>query len=132
MATELEKVLSRLKVTVKARELVGTPARGFTPGARCWRVSVEREVKGAEKPLKLSMILLSASEPTTAEVVGCLTRDVQSGELSPWDFAQSFGSGKVDEQTERMHKSCKRIGPRVKRFFGESWSKVATHAPKAA
>ena len=132
MANELDKVLSRLSVTIKARELIGTPARGFSPGSRCWRVGLERKVRGAEKPLKLSLTLLSAEEPTPADVVKCLTRDVQSGELSLWDFAQAFGDGRTDPQTERMHKSCKRIGPRVKRFFGEGWAKVATQAPKAA
>ncbi len=128
MATELEKVLSRLKVTLKARELVGTPARGFTPGVRCWRVSLEREVKGSDKSLKLSMITLSPSEPTAGQVMGQLIKDVESGELSLWDFAQAYGDGKTDEQAERMHKTCKRIGPRVRRFFGDGWTKVVNNA----
>lgn len=132
MANELDKVLSRLHVTIKSKELIGTPARGFTPAVRCWRVGLERAVKGVEKPLRLSLTVLSPEEPTPADVVACLTRDVQSGELSLWDFAQAYGNGKTDPQTERMHKSCKRIGPRVKRFFGDGWAKVANQAPKAA
>jgi hypothetical protein len=132
MANELDKVLSRLHVTVKSRELIGTPSRGFTPGVRCWRVGLERAVKGAEKPLRLTLTVLSANEPTSADVVRCLISDVQSGELTLWDFAQAFGNGKTDPQTENMHKTCKRIGPRVKRFFGDGWAKLAPHAPKAA
>lgn len=132
MATELEKVLSRLKVTLKARELVGTPARGFTPGVRCWRVSLERELKGSDKSLKLSMIVLSATEPTASQVMGCLIRDVESGELSLWDFAQAYGNGNTDEETERRHKTCKRIGPRVRRFFGDGWVKVVNNAVSEA
>lgn len=124
MATELEKVLSRLKVTLKARELVGTPARGFTPGVRCWRVSLEREVKGSDKSLKLSMIVLSPTEPTATQVMWQLIRDVKAGEMTQWDFAQAYCNGVDDEQTERMHKTCKRIGPRVLRFFGDGWTKA--------
>jgi hypothetical protein len=132
MANELDKVLSRMKVTIKSRELIGTPGRGFTPGLRCWRVGLERAVRGVEKPLRLSLTVLSAGEPTPADVLRCLTSDVQSGELSLWDFAQAHGNGKTDLQTERMHKSCKRIGPRVKRFFGDGWPNVVNHTQKAA
>lgn len=132
MANELDKVLSRLHVTIKSRELVGTPSRGFTSGLRCWRVGLERTVKGAEKPLRLSLTVLSTDEPTSADVVRYLTSDVQSGELTLWDFALAYGNGKTDAQTESMHKTCKRIGPRVKRFFGEGWVKLANFTPKAA
>lgn len=130
---ELEKVLSKLRVTIKSRELIGTPSRGFTPGVRAWRVGLERAVKGAEKPLRLSMTLMLHGEPTPADVIRSLMGDVESGELTLWDFAQVFGNGKTnDPQTERMHKTCKRLGPRVKRFFGDGWAKLANHAPKAA
>ncbi|HEX6826545.1 MAG TPA: hypothetical protein VF077_09555 [Nitrospiraceae bacterium] len=132
MATELEKVLNRLKVTVKARELVGTPARGFAPGIRCWRVSVDREVKGSDKTSKLPMVILSATEPTVEQVMTMLIRDVEAGEMTQWDFAQAYCNGVDDEQTERMHKTCKRIGPRVHRFFGDGWAKVVNHLPQAA
>lgn len=132
MASELEKVLSRLRVTVKSREVIITPARGFPTGSRLWRVSIERAVKGEDKPQRLALTLLSTDEPSLTDVVKCLTRDVEAGELSLWDFAQAFGDGKTDKQTENMHKSCKRIGPRVKRFFGDGWAKVANYAPKAA
>lgn len=132
MANELEKVLSRLRVTIKSREVIITPARGFPAGSRLWRVSLERAVKGEEKPLRLGLTLLAPNEPTAADVVASLARDVESGELSLWDFGLAFGNGKTDPATESMHKTCKRIGPRVKRFFGDGWAKVVTQAPKAA
>jgi len=132
MANELDRVLSRLRVTIKSREVIITPARGFPAGSRLWRVSLERAVKGEEKPLRLSLTLLTPDEPTATEVVGCLARDVEAGELLLWDFGIAFNKGKTDPQTESMHKTCKRIGPRVKRFFGDGWAKVLNQAPKAA
>jgi hypothetical protein len=121
MATnELEKTLNRMKVTLKARELPGTPARGFSPNVRNWRVTLTREVKGEEKPLKLSLVLLSPNEPTLPEVVECLASDIDAGELSLWDFAQEFNRGKTDQGTERMYQTCKRTGSRARRFFGDS------------
>jgi len=132
MANELDKVLSRLRVTIKSREVIITPARGFPAGSRLWRVSLERAVKGEEKPLRLSLTLLAPDEPTPTDVVGCLARDVESGELSLWDFGLAHNDGKTDPQTERMHKTCKRSGLRVKRFFGDWWTKVAINTPKAA
>lgn len=132
MANELDRVLSRLRVTIKSREVTITPARGFPTGTRLWRVGLERAVKGEEKPLRLGLTLLSLHEPTAADIIACLARDVEAGELSLWDFGLAFGNGKTDPATERMHKTCKRIGPRVKRFFGDGWAKVVTQAPKAA
>lgn len=132
MATELDTVLKRLKITFKSREQAGTPSRGFPPGSTLWRVTLEREVKGAEKPMRFVFGLLSPTEPTTEQVVKVLLGDVEAGELSPWDFAQAFNGGKVDEPAERAHKVCKRVGPRVKRFFGDGWPKVAAVIPKAA
>jgi hypothetical protein len=134
MANELEKTLSRLRVTIKSREVLITPARGFPAGLRLWRVSLERAVRGEDKPLKLTLTLLSKEKetPTAAEVIGCLANDVEAGEMSLWDFGLAYNNGKTDPHAESMHKTCKRIGPRVKRFFGDGWAKLVNHVPKAA
>ena len=132
MASELDKMLSRLRVTIKSREVVITPSRGFPPTLGLWRVSLERAVKGEDKPLKLNLTVLSPHEPTPVEVIATLALDVESGELSLWDFGIAYNNGKTDPHTERMHKTCKRIGPRVKRFFGDGWAKLVTQVPKAA
>lgn len=130
-ATELEKTLNRMKVTVKATELAGTPARGFTPTQRNWRVTLSKEVKD-DKPLRLTLTMLSADEPTVSTVVQCLADDIEDSELSLWDFAQQYNKGKTDKSVERMHVTCKRIAPRVKRVFGDSWNKLVDRLNLAA
>ncbi len=125
-ATELEKTLKRMKVNVKATELVATPACGFSPNSRPWRVTLSREVE--DKTVKLTVTLLSGKEPDPGTVVKCLAADVETCELTLWDFAQEYNQGETDEATERMYKSCKRVGSRVKRFFGTSWSNVSNKA----
>lgn len=118
--TELEKTLSRMKVTIKAKELPGTPARGFSPSVRTWRTTLVREIKGEEKPLKLTLTILSPVEPTLSTVVECLTKDIEAGELTLWDFAQEFNKGKTDEATENMYATARRTASRAQRFFGDS------------
>lgn len=125
-ATELVKTLKRLKVSVKSTELAATPACGFSPNSRPWRVTLSREVEG--KTLKLTVTVLSGNEPDLDTVVKCLVVDVETSEQTLWDFAQTYNQGDSDEPTERMYKSCKRIGSRVKRFFGTSWQNVANKA----
>lgn len=132
MASELEKVLSRLHVTVKSREVIITPTRGFPAGLRLWRVSLERTVKGSDKPVKLSMTVAMPKEPTASDIVACLVGDVEAGEMTLWDFGLAFKSKAEDPQTEQSHKACKRIAPRVKRFFGDGWGKVVNQVLKAA
>jgi hypothetical protein len=132
MANELDKVISKLGITVKAREQPGTPSRGFPNGVTLWRVTLERKVKGEDKPIRLVLSLFTAAEPTTEQVLACLRNDLQAGELTLWDFAQAYNGGNTDGTAERMHKASKRVAPRVKKFFGEGWPKVAATLPKAA
>lgn len=125
---DLDRMLKRMKVTAKAVELGGTPACGFTPNARPWRVTLTREIKGEEKPLKLTVVILSGTEPTVSNVITCLLGDIEYSQLSLWDFAQEFNEGKTNEATERMYKSCKRVAPRTKRFFGDLLDKLSKAA----
>jgi hypothetical protein len=124
MTTELEKNLKRLKVTIKATALAATPCRGFTPTARPWRVSLTREI-GEEKPLRLTIMGLSENEPVAKEVLRWLVDDIEAGDLNLWEFAQEFNGGKDSAATESMHSACRRVDKKVRRFFGESWGKIA-------
>lgn len=128
-ATELEKTLKRLKVTMKVTELTETPARGFTPGTRSWRVTLSRELKDQEKPTRFTMTMLSAKEPTIDDVMTTLSEDTQAGDMTLWDFAQSFGFAKADKAlTERSYKTAKRASGRIRRFFGDAWAKFSAAA----
>ena len=119
--TELEKTLNRMKVTLKATELAGTPARGFSSAIRTWRVTLTREVKGEEKPLKLTLTLVCPVEPTLEAVVQCIQDDIADSDLTLWAFAQSYGiKGKSDAAIEAMYKTCKRVEARARRFFGDT------------
>lgn len=119
--TEMEKTLNRMKVSLKAIELAGTPARGFSPSVRTWRVTLSREIKGKEKPLKLTLTILSASMPTVDNVVECITEDIGDADMTLWDFAQAHGDkGKTSEAVERMYKTCKRTESRARKFFGDT------------
>jgi hypothetical protein len=125
---DLEKTLKRMKVTLKSIEQPTTPGHGFTPATRSWRVTLTRERRSEEKPLKLTFILLSPTEPNMTSVVQGLMADVEDCELSLWEFAQQYGKGKTDEPNETMYKHVRRMGARITRFFGESWVKVSNAA----
>lgn len=127
--SDLEKTLKRLKVTMKVTELTETPARGFTPGTRSWRISLTRELKDQEKPARFTMTMLSPTEPTIDEVMATLSEDTQAGDMKLWDFAQSFGFAKADKAlTERAYKTAKRASGRIRRFFGDAWSRFSAAA----
>jgi len=130
--SEFDKTLTKFGVSFTSKEVTGTPAQGFTPGQRYWRVSLTRKIRGEEKPLKLTLTLVSENEPTAKRVIQALHGDIKAAELSLWDFAQAFAAGKTDAGTERMYKTCKRTKPRVTRFFGDQWAKVLAATPKAA
>jgi hypothetical protein len=129
MATDNEKTLKRLKVTIKVTEITETPARGFMPGIRSWRVSLSRELKDQEKPTRFTMTMLSAKEPTIVDIMATLLEDAQAGDMNLWEFAQTFGFAKVDKVlTERTYKTAKRASGRIRRFFGDVWTKFSSAA----
>lgn len=128
MASELEKTLKRMRVNLKATQLIATPACGFSPTARPWRITLTRDQKEGEKPLKLTITMLSGTPPGIETVVKCLITDTKNCELTLWDFAQEFNQGETNEGTEHMYKTCKRLATRVQRFFGDSWDKVVNKA----
>lgn len=127
MATELEKALKRAKVSIKSIALAATPARGYLPKSRPWRVTLSRDV-GEDKPLRLTLVVLSKDEPTAKNIIRWLIDDIEAGDLNLWEFAQTFNNGTTDESTEALHNTCKRVHRRVNRFFGELWGKVASKA----
>ena len=118
--TELENILNRMKVSLKATELAGTPARGFSASVRNWRVTLTKKLKDEEKPLRLTLNILSAEEPTILSVIECLISDIEAGELSMWDFAQEYNRGRTGEGVELMYRTCNRTCARAKRFFGDT------------
>ena len=123
MATELEKIMSRMKVTLKVTEIAGTPARGFTPAIRNWRAILTRELKGDEKPLKLTLTIVSQVKPTVDSVIRSIRDDIEDGAMTLWEFAQAYGiKGKTDNAVESMFKTCKRVSARAKKFCGDSKS----------
>jgi len=130
--TELEKTLKRMKVTIKVTEQAGTPARGFMPNARPWRVMLSRENKDDDKPLRLTFVILSPNEPDLSMAMQALAGDIEGGDMSPWEFAQEFNKGKIDPGAERMHRTCKQTANRVRRLLGNSWSLIMTRVMKAA
>jgi hypothetical protein len=140
MENELQRMLDRMSVTAKAKEIPGVPAQSYLAGSRCWRVVLQKVEKGTEmgplgtpvpkKPIKMSVVYFSPpgkGEPQVTDVVESLVSDVAAGELTPWDFAVRQGRA-LDTEVERIHKQCKRATPRVKKFFGEGWPKVSAIA----
>jgi hypothetical protein len=120
-ATELEKTLKRMKVTIKTVEQPGTPSRGYLPNARPWRVILSRENKdNPERPLRLTFTLLSPTEPDLSMALQCLAGDVENSEMTLWEFAQEFNRGKTDKGTERMLKCCKQTAGRGSIFYHRS------------
>lgn len=121
---ELHMALDSLKITAIAKDMPNIPAREST--IRPWRVTLIRTIgrgKDAQE-LRLSSIMLALTRPLVHDVVTCLIHDTAAGEQKLWDFAQTFSEGKTDEYTELRHKACKRIGNRVRKFFGNDWTAI--------
>ncbi len=122
--SELHKALDNLKITAVVKDMPSVPARESP--IRPWRITLVRTVgrgKDAQE-IRLSAVMLSETRPILHDMVTSLIHDAAAGEQKLWDFAQTFAEGKIDEQTEVRHKACKRIGNRIRRFFGDDWTMV--------
>jgi hypothetical protein len=125
MSIELRTTLDKLGITVITKLVPSIPAREapFQP----WRVTLIRKIgrgKTAQE-IRLTSTILSTAEPMVDEVVTCLIDDSKAGELKLWDFAQAYTvDGATDEKTKARHQTCKKLGKRVQRFFGEIWPDI--------
>ena len=121
---ELTRLLDKLGVKIVAKDMPSIPAR--TSAVRPWRVTLTRTIgrgKNAQE-LRLSTVMLAATTPITDDVVTCLLYDAKAADQKLWDFGQAFANGSTDEQTEKQHKACKKVGKRIKRFFDDEWANV--------
>jgi hypothetical protein len=118
--SELLKLLDKLGVKLTSKDMATIPARGTDVHA--WRITLARTMgRGQEKKeVKFtSTYLTGKTEPTITEVLQCVIEDAKASELTLWDFGQAYCGGRTDSETERLHKACKKVGQRAKRFFGE-------------
>ncbi len=134
MAT-LEDILRRT-VVLKVTELAMTPARGFSvfsdvkfdwTKVRQWRCSLtlKKPPTESKRLAVLTIVILSPERPTMTKVLECLAADIDAAKMSLWDFGTIFAKGDTGEAAQNMHNTCKRTVPRVKRFFGDQWAKIA-------
>lgn len=128
----LEQALAKLGVKSTIKELVTTPAHGLPWDARAWRVALTRRIGRGKEASEARLIIIAVlaleqttnGEPTTYDVVQSLITDARAGDMTYWDFSQEHGGERSKEEVERTHDTCKKLGKRVKRFFGDTWENV--------
>lgn len=70
---------------------------------------------------RLTVPFFSTSEPTPADVLGCLLSDTSSVEnaRSFEEWASDLGFNDDSRTAEQTYKACKRIALKVRRFLGD-------------
>jgi hypothetical protein len=64
-------------------------------------------------------------EPSAADVLMCLASDARCGEDSFEDFCSDLGYDQDSRKAEKTWRACKAIAPRLRRFLGDSFDRVA-------
>jgi hypothetical protein len=121
---ELEKLLRKIGIKVSIKEVQCIPV-----GSSYWRVTFARKVGKGEERKEIKLTLPFTLKPTTYTIIQSLNREILSGEKSFWDYSLFLGKPLDEEgekeEVEQLHKQCKSISKRVKRFFSDQWENVA-------
>jgi hypothetical protein len=124
MKTEVERIIvEKLGVKLIAKEIPVLLARSTTTWP--WRVTlVRKEGRGKDaKEVKMTLVGLFGQAPELSEVIDSLFEDVHGAEKTYWDFSQDC-KGLPTASIEKMHKVCKKLAPRVRKFFGPMWEHI--------
>lgn len=125
MRTEqLKNVCDALKITCSAQYgAVEVPA-GWTPGTHGYKVTL----RFARRTLTVPFFMGPAhtKEPSAADVLACIVRDAQIGENDTFEeFCNEMCMDSDSRKAEETYKACVALAPRVHRFLGESFDRVA-------
>jgi hypothetical protein len=125
MNTETQRIIDRLGVKLTAKEVPCIVARKEFSAGRPWRVTLTRKEGRGKDATELKLVVTGLfGTPELKTTIGYLLLDVQSSEQTYWDFSQDYCKGLPTEDIERMHKACKKLAPRVKKFFGTAWGDI--------
>lgn len=119
---ELEKTLGRMGIKIAIKPVLSLPV-----GTPLHRVALTRKVRkdGETTEVRLTMLISAFAEDLTAQtILTLIIRDTLRGDASFWDYKTSLGGEQEDSEVEILHKACKSVGKRARRFFGDKWDTI--------
>lgn len=99
------------------------PASDWQRGATGYTVTLRR----GRQRLTVDFWMGSAhtSEPTAADVLACLVSDASGAEQAFESWAGDLGYETDSREAERIYRACRAMAPRVRRFLGDTFDRVA-------
>jgi len=118
---KLTKVCEDLGISAECK-FTGIVPKDWPADSRAWKVTL----RFGKRRLTSSFYQGSAHtmEPTAADVLSCLASDARSGEETFEGFCGDCGYNQ-DSRAEKIWKACKKIAPKLRRFLGDSFKRVA-------
>lgn len=119
MRTDLERLCEKKGVRCEAQYGGVEVPEGWAPGTHPYKVTLRK----GNRRLTTAFFCGPAwkKEPTAADVLACLVRDVSAGEQSFEEFCSDMGYDEDSRKAENTHKQCVALAPRVRRFLGDDF-----------
>ena len=121
--SQLTALCDRLRIRVSAEYGAVELPEGWARDAHPYKVRLRFQGRALTVPFFMGSG--HSSEPTAADVLSCLCSDANIGEQSFEDFCSDMGSDPDSRKAEATWKACVAIGPRIRRFLGDSFDAVA-------
>lgn len=121
--SDLAKLCDSLRITCTAVYGANKTSPNDFKGSHPYRVTLRK----GRRTLSTDFFMGSAhtSEPTAADVLSCLCSDTFAGEQTFEDFCSELGYDPDSRKAERTWKTCRSMAPKVRRFLGDDFDRVA-------
>lgn len=124
MRSDLQKLCEELRIKCVAEYGGVEVPEGWTPGTHPYKCKLT--FKGRALTVPFFMGPAHTSEPTAADVLACVCSDARADEQTFEDWCSDFGMDPDSRKAEATYKACAAMGPRVRRFLGDSFDAVAS------
>ncbi len=116
-------------ITARVRRIDSRPGTDWGPGARHFRVTLERNdiTKWPGKrriDVQFSQGSAHTVDPTAADVLDCLASDASGAEQSFEDWCSDYGYDTDSRKAEKTYKACVSIRERLMAFLGADFNDV--------
>lgn len=121
--SELSKVCESLGIKIEAKYGGVEVPEGWAPGTHPYKVTLRLGRRSLTVPFFMGSAC--SSEPTAADVLGCLVSDARVAEGTFEGFCADFDYDTDSRKAEATYKACVKTAPRLRKFLGDSFELVA-------
>lgn len=120
---QLASVCEALKIRIESRPTVAPTTEEWPEGSSHWVVVLHMGRRSIRTPYHMGPAF--EGEPSVADVLSSLMIDASCGDQSFEDYCSDLGVNSDSRKEYASWEACHEIAPKVRRFLGKAYDRIA-------